>query len=351
MNIRMVSENRNFYGGLINPAKTKASNWAKNDFKNVIAEETFENTSAVEISENADKEAVNISSDDLYNAIDERAVASKEDIEKQRLKFWDMYVPASTARKYYNPSLVGLPNDHVSFEECGSKKAGDLEMKGWRNADRADCIIVPLGGGELPQFMDYVLNSLENGISLEQILQNHLDKQPLINGELLGQRNNDWFLVNPSNGDVMCALKGGRVQTGSVASDEVIDREAVYELADDLNTFLRYAAFPQEEDDPEKVKELFSYIKNKQAYANFERFLADGEKGVADSILEALTAAGVLKGDDEEEEAVDGLMETIRVHEEELREKRIDLEESERSVREIWEIIGGEIKDYGRVTV
>lgn len=64
-----------------------------------------------------------------------------------------------------------------------------------------------------------------------------------------------------------------------------------------------------------------------------------------------MTAAGVLKGDDEEEEAVDGLMETIRVHEEELREKRIDLEESERSVREIWEIIGGEIKDYSRVTV
>lgn len=269
---------------------------------------------------------------------------------QQGARVFDMYVSASTARKYYNPSLVGLPNDHVSYENCGSKKAGDLEMKGWQNASKAGCIIVPLGAGELPQFMDYVLDSLQNGMSFEQTLKNHLNKQPLINGELLGQRNNDWFLVNPSNGDVMCALKGGRVQTGSVASDEVVDREAVYELADDLNTFLRYAAFPQNDDDPERVKELFSYIKNKQAYSNLDRFFADGEEGVTDTIIQSLIAAGVLKEDNEDEEeekekAVDGLMEAIRIHQEELRENKIDAEESEKTIAEIQEIIDGEIKE------
>lgn len=300
--------------------------------------------------ENSDKLVSEFQNEIFYKDLKNRAVSSEEELKQQWGRIYEMYVPASTARKYYDPSLVGLPNDHVSFEECGSKKAGDLEMKSWRNADRAGCIIVPLGAGELPEFMDYVLGSLKNGISFEQTLQNHLDKQSLINGELLAQRNNDWFLVNPLNGDVMCALKGGRVQTGSVASDEVVDREAVYELADDLNTFLRYAAFPQSDDDPERVKELFSYIKNKQAYSNLDRFLADGEEGVTDTIIQSLIAAGVLKEDNEDEEeekekAVDGLMEAIRIHQEELRENKIDAEESEKTIAEIQEIIDGEIKD------
>lgn len=306
------------------------------------AEEVIQKKNPAEQSENSNAA--------FYNAVHSIAMTSEEELARQRERIYEMYVPASTARKYYDPSLVGLPNDHASYEECGSKKAGDLEMTGWRNAYRAGCIIVPLGAGELPEFIDYVLDSLKNGISFEQTLQNHLDKQPLINGELLAQRNNDWFLVNPSNGDVMCALKGGRVQTGSVAMDEVIDREAVYELADDLNTFLRYAAFPQDNDDSEKVKDLISYIKNKQAYANFDRFLADGKKGITDAILETLIAAGVLKGDDEEEEqegeAVDELMEAIRIHQEELRENKIDAEGSERAIAEIREIIGSEINKY-----
>ncbi len=56
-----------------------------------------------------------------------------------------------------------------------------------------------------------------------------------------------------------------------------------------------------------------------------------------------MIAAGVLKGDDEDdkdekEEAVDGLMEAIRIHQEELRENKIDAEGSEKTIAEIQEI-------------
>ena len=104
------------------------------------------------------------------------------------------------------------------------------------------------------------------------------------------------------------------------------------------------AAFPQENDDPEKVSELFSYIKNKQAYANYDRFLADGGEKAANAITETLIAAGVLKGnneedDEEKEKAVDGLLETIRIHQEKLRENKIDREESEKAIAEIRELM------------
>ena len=335
MKVTSINTNQEIYS----PKRNKSSAIA-NDVSETTLKDVYAPSGTNASNENSGMLISDFQNGLFYKELRNGAVFSEEELAQQRLRISDMYFPASTARKYYNPSLVGLPNDHVSYENCGSKKAGDLEMKGWRDASKAGCIIVPLGAGELPQFMDYVLDSLQNGVSFEQTLKNHLDKQPLFNGELLGQRNNDWFLVNPSNGDVMCALKGGRVQTGSVASDEVVDREAVYELADDLNTFLRYAAFPQSDDDPERVKELFSYIKNKQAYSNLDRFLADGEEGVVDTIIQSLIAAGVLKGDDEDdkdekEEAVDGLMEAIRIHQEELRENKIDAEGSEKTFAEI----------------
>ena len=120
-------------------------------------------------------------------------------------------------------------------------------------------------------------------------------------------------------------------------------------MADDLNTFLRYAVFSQNDDDPERVSELISYIKNKQAYANFDRFLADDEKGVSETILQNLIDAGVLKGDDEdedeeEEKAVDGLMEAIRVHQEELKENKLNIEESQKAVAELREMLDSRVR-------
>lgn len=133
-----------------------------------------------------------------------------------------------------------------------------------------------------------------------------------------------------------------RTYHGDSFDEELSDVEAVMELADDLATFLKYAVFSQDSDNPQKVNELFSFIKNKQDYANYDRFLTEDEEA-ADAIFQSLIAAGVLKGDDEEEEkkeeTVDGLMEAIRIHQEELRENKIDMEESKKIIAEIQEII------------
>ena len=336
MNITSTGTNKNIYS----PAKSASS-----AVKKSASGSFLDNIYTQPKSGSYNKVSADMGNIDIYSELQARAAASPEMIAEQKKKLADMYVPAATARKYYDPLLVGMHDSESNW--AGEIKAEELETAAWNNAIRSSCMLVQLGAGELPKFMDYVMDSLKNGISFEQTLQKYLEQQPKPVGTILnGTFEYDDFLVNPANGDVMYAFMGGRVQHGRTDRELFIDREAVYELADDLNTFLRYAAFPKSDDDPERVSELISYIKNKQAYANFERFLEDDEKGVADTILQNLIDAGVLKGDDEDEEeeqekAVDGLMEAIRIHQEELRENRIDIEESEKAIAEIREMTDG----------
>ena len=125
------------------------------------------------------------------------------------------------------------------------------------------------------------------------------------------------------------------------------------ELADDFATFLRYVAFAQEDDDPERVASLISYIKDKQAYANYDRYIFDYDLDesvdndtMANLIIANLTAAGVLKGEDDEEdeEVIDALMEAVKEHQETLREDMIDREKSELAIEEMKEILDSRVE-------
>ena len=339
MNITSTAANKNIYA----PAKGASS-----AVKNSASGSFLDNIYTQPKSGSYGKVSNPMGDIDLYSELQARAVASPETIAEQKKKFADMYVPAATARKYYDPSLFGF-DETKSYYESDEWKAFELEIAGERKANRAGCMLVQLGAGELPKFMDFIMDSLKSGISFEQALQNHYDSLPQIYGGGLLRGNNDWFLVNPSNGDVMSVSMGGREYTGWTEKELISDRKAAYELADDLNTFLRYAVFSQNDDDPERVSELISYIKNKQAYANFDRFLADDEKGVSETILQNLIDAGVLKGDDEdedeeEEKAVDGLMEAIRVHQEELKENKLNIEESQKAVAELREMLDSRVR-------
>lgn len=60
---------------------------------------------------------------------------------------------------------------------------------------------------------------------------------------------------------------------------------------------------------------------------------------MANLIIANLTAAGVLKGEDEEEEVIDTLMEAVKIHQEALREEMIDREKSELIIAELQEIL------------
>ena len=288
-------------------------------------------------SESSSKSTNGLENEAFYSELAAKAASSEEYIAEQKEKFADMYV-TSAAHEYFsaNKSKITSGVELVTLlAEIASA------------ASREGCMPVPIEAGELPQFMDTIQNALNDGMSLEDILKQKYDDHIQNHGEE-GHTNSfaDWFAINTSTGEVMSACPISRMYSGDSLNEQLSDVEAVMELADDLTTFLRYALISHDEDDSEKIDELFSFLKNKQAYADYNRFFADGDSGAADDIIERLIAAGVLKSDDEEdEEAVDRLMEAIRIHQEELRENRIDMEESERVIAEIQKIIDDDTKE------
>ena len=222
-----------------------------------------------------------------------------------------------------------------------------------RAAQARNCILVPIGAGEFPQFMEKVRQDLAEGLTLTDSLQNRIDEyKEKNNTQGIANSNADLFYIDTESGDVVAVYQKARVTDTNDHDAHFTDEDAGLELADDLATFLRYAAFGSEDDDPEKVEQLMSFLSRKQAYANYDRFIFDEDEdisvdnaGMARQIMAALTAAGVLKDEeeDEEEEAVDGLMEAIRVHQEELRENKIDIEESEKAIAEIREMLDSRV--------
>lgn len=306
---------------------------AKGDFGRIYAE----NISGL-YTPLAEEIGNSVNPDNFYGEIEKMAVASAEKAAEEKEKFADMYV-TSAAHRYFSENRTSSSLELLNLR---------AEIAGI--AHKENCMLIPIEAGELPQFMEEVQVSLEQGKSLADIFKQKYDEHISKYGKE-GHTNSfaDWFAINTSTGEVMSADPVSRTYSGDSFGEELADVEAVMELADDLKTFLKYAAFSEDMKNSEKVHELISFIKNKQAYANYDRFLGgDSGKDAAGGILEALISAGVLKYDEESEkkEAVDGLMEAIRVHEEELREKRIDSEESKRAVREIWEIVSGEMKPF-----
>lgn len=281
-----------------------------------------------------------VTPENFYGALADLAVSPREEN-----KFVDMYVSSSANLYRFSDSdrkLLRSDSEEVSMgvsARNGFKKEQAMKKRG--------CIEVPIGAGEFPQFMEEIRQDLANGLSLVDALQNRIDAyKKNYHTQGIGSNNADLFCIDPKNGDVVAVWSKGRVFHDYDAY--FTDEAAGLELADDLATFLRYAAFGQEEDDPERVEQLMSYLKSKQAYANYDRYIfdLDGDESVdntamANQILARLIAAGVLKGDDEEEEgeAIDGLIEAIRIHQEELRENKIDSEGSARVIAEIQEIM------------
>ena len=293
-----------------------------------------------------------VTADNLYATLAERAKTSAQELAE--CDFSDMYV-WSTAHQFQltesqRNTIRKAERSDVLFEGAytisGFRR--QLDIREAEAEKEAGTIHVAIGPGELPQFMDDVMQGLSDGVSLLEILQNKLEEYRKISCTESGYGNDiaDLFSVNPANGDVVVSLARARIVDCYDA--DFLDDDAALELADDLTTFLRYAAFPQEDDDPERVEALFSYIKDKQAYANYDRYIFDNNldesvdnDAMANMIIANLTAASVLKGEDdeEEEEAIDMLMEAVKEHQETLREEMIDREKSELAMEEMKEIL------------
>ena len=287
-----------------------------------------------------------ITADNLYDILAERAKTSAGNLAEY--DFSDMYVRSSAHQYQLTESQRNMirQNGH----ELHVNKVSQLLVTGHEAAKAAGCICVPIGAGELPQFMDDIMQALSDGVSLTEALQNKVeDFKKAQNTPDISNSKADLLYVNPANGEVVHVWGKKRVLGNNDFDGRFTDDDAALELADDLATFLRYVAFPQEDDDPEEVASLISYIKDKQAYANYDRYIFDNNldesvdnDAMANLIIANLTAAGVLKGEDdeeEEEEAVDALMEAVKEHQETLREDMIDREKSELFIAEIEEIL------------
>lgn len=316
---------------IYSPIKNRSNDIASGIYETVL-KNVYSPSEASSSSESSSISTNELDNKDFYSKMAARAAISSEHIAKQKEKFADMYV-TSAAHKYFYDNQSKVASSMGLLNLC---------IENAKAASREDCMSIPISAGELPQLMDRIQNSLRNGNSLEDILKQKYDEHIAKYGEE-GHTNSfaDWFSINTSTGEVMSADPISRTYHGDSLDEQIADVEAVMELADDLATFLRYVAFSQETDDSEKVDELISFIKNKQAYADYDRFLADsGDETANNVIVERLIAAGVLKDEDEEKEkAIDGLMEVIRIHQEELRENKIDKEESKRIIFEIQELI------------
>lgn len=290
-------------------------------------------------SECSDKVVTDVRDKSFYDKSKTSTVISEESIGAQKREYENMYI-TSAAHRYFSEKL----SSNLSSRELLGLRA---EIAG--AAKKEDCMLIPIEAGELPQLMDTIQSSLKDGKSLSDILKQKYNDHIRKYGEE-GHTNSyaDWFAINVLTGEVMSADPIDRTYHGDSFDEELSDMEAVMELADDLKTFLRYAAFSRDTDDSEKVSRLISFIKNKQAYADYDRFLSDNGEAAADMILQALIAAGVLKsdeaGDKEKEEAVDGLMEAVRIHQQELRENKINKEDSRKVISEIQEILDNKAK-------
>ncbi len=144
--------------------------------------------------------------------------------------------------------------------------------KPWKNTDYMS---VPVAG-DLKELMEDIEKGLAEGETLRSILQNRIDRYARECGEEgaveVGSIDADIILVDPETGKVIDSMPKGRV---IILSDEMqnMDYDTVRSQADDLATFLRYAVFKKETDDPEKVNALLSELKEKQSGYDTSRFL------------------------------------------------------------------------------
>lgn len=213
---------------------------------------------------------------------------------KKDTLFSDMYV--KSAAHFYG--FTEEEKDTLSREEYLKISQRNLSLL---NRDSSS-LCVPVGAGELPRLMEDILSALSEGGTLEEALLAQIDRYGDTDGL---QSKADLIWVNPENGEVTGAYRKER----TVGVDEwktlFEDDEAVFALADDFASFIRYAVFALESDDPERVREFIDHLKNKQGYADYLRYIEDMDsevdlRGVMDLIIANLAAAGIIGGNDEE---------------------------------------------------
>ena len=182
---------------------------------------------------------------------------------------------------------------------------------------------VPVAG-DLTELMDSIEKGIADGKSLRDILQNRIDRYAEECGEegvvAVGSDTADLILIDPDTGKVIDSHPKGRCIVFSKKIQDM-DYATAKSEADDLATFLRYAVFKKETDDPEKVSALISELKEKQSDYDTTRFLpifsTEGEQGAknVEYWLNLLGTDGLNRdslGEEERDKIADELMRILK---------------------------------------
>lgn len=230
----------------------------------------------------------------FYSRIADAVPFSIEEEKDKEEMFGDMYVKSSA----YLYAFTEEEKSTLTYDEYAEKSKETLNSIGAESGS----LCVPIGAGELPRFMDNILRALAEGRSFSEALQDQIDSY----GEN-GTASADLIWVNPDSGEVTGAYRKERAVDGSEWTTLFDDDNAVLRLADDFASFIRYAVFALESDDPERVQEFIEHLKNKQAYADYGRYISNADpradiQGIMELIISNLTAAGVIGGGDTDKE-------------------------------------------------
>ncbi|MBD5128380.1 MAG: hypothetical protein HDT43_00420 [Ruminococcaceae bacterium] len=181
-----------------------------------------------------------------------------------------------------------------------------------RKAIKGGAMFILLGANEASTFMNDVEKALADGKSFEDALKAQQEKHY---SDRFRTDRFDEFLIDPKTGAVIDSYSASR---GLIIDDTniTVDYPTCKAIADDLATFIRYTAFPQKGDDPEKVDQLIGWLKEKQSGYDISRF--DPANDWRNPELQAMAKrlAAAYNDDDfsleDDDKSIDKLLELIR---------------------------------------
>jgi len=174
-------------------------------------------------------------------------------------------------------------------------------------------IQVPVGKNELAGLMEEMEMAAANGESLESVLRKQVAKHsyytpdgPIPETVMTA----DTFDIDPKTGEIKWV--SAKINKSPVLTMEDISRDddIVWDLAYDLQQFMRYTFFKSEDDVPEEVEQILADIKARQANKNTDRFDNKGTGVIEEENDDSKP--------DEPEDLTDGFIKDIREHQDEL---------------------------------
>jgi len=174
-------------------------------------------------------------------------------------------------------------------------------------------IQVPVGKNELAGLMEEMEKAAANCESLESVLQKQIDKHTSYGSIPENVMTVDTFDIDVKTGEIKWV--GAKINKSPDKTMEDISRDddIVWDLAYDLQQFMRYTFFKSEDDDPEEVAQILADIKARQANKNYDRF-----DNVGTDITDIEEETDDDNKPDEPEDLIDGFIKTIGEHQDKL---------------------------------